>query len=117
MKGRSFSLRCLFHLTKHFRRTSEIEAAIRLKFTQGCQHIMSAVNVCIHRRESVGKTLCDETLGGEVIALVEFMTAHDVKDTRIAFQAGRMQRESVHQMCDAAKPALRILQRHAAHKS
>ena len=56
---------------------------------------MSAINICIHRREPIGKTFCDEALGGEVIALVKCVTAHDVKDTGIAFQTSWMQRQSI----------------------
>ena len=115
MKRRGFLLWRFFHFAKHFRRTGEIETALRLKFAQGCQKIMGAINICIHRRESVGKTFGDKALRSQVITLVEFVTADDMKDTGITFQGGRMQRESIQQMRDAVKSALRILQRHAPH--
>src|ERR1043165_9823063 len=60
MKRRVLVLGHLARLAEHFGRAGEIEAALRLQFAQSCQHIMSAVDVRIHGREAIGKTLGHE---------------------------------------------------------
>ena len=64
---------------------------------------MGAVDVSVHRRESVRETFTDKRLRREVIALVELMTTENVKDAGIAFQASGVQRDLVQQMLDARR--------------
>src|SRR6185369_13880629 len=77
---------------------------------------MRAVNVRVHRRESVAETLGHKRLRGQVVTLVKLMLGHYMKDTRITFHAGRVQGDLVHQVFNASEPVLRILHRHPANQ-
>ena len=50
---------------------------------------MSAVDVRVHRRKAVSKTLGNERLRRQVITLIEVVAADHVEDRRIAFQTRR----------------------------
>lgn len=78
---------------------------------------MRAVDVCIHRREAIGKTLRDKRLGRQVVTLVKLVAAKDLKDAGITFQAAGMKRQPIQQMTNASKSALRIFERHASDDS
>jgi hypothetical protein len=52
---------------------------------------MRAVNVGIHCREAIGKTLGDETLCSKVIAFIEFVLADYIEDTRVTFKGRTME--------------------------
>ena len=76
---------------------------------------MRAVDVCVHRREAIGKTLSDKRLGRQVVALVKLVATDDVKNAWVTFQTARVKRQPIQQMTDARESALRILEGHAAH--
>jgi hypothetical protein len=57
-----------------------------------------AVDVRVHRREAVGKAFGNERLRGQMVALVELVTADDVEDAGITFQTRRVQRYFVEQV-------------------
>src|SRR5207302_11348789 len=77
---------------------------------------MRAVDLLVHRQESVRESSTDQRLCREVVALVELMTSENVKDARIAFQAGGVQGYLVQQILDAIESASRIFERHAPHQ-
>lgn len=78
---------------------------------------MRAVDVCIHRREAIGKTLGDKRLRRQVVTLVKLVAAKDLKDAGITFQAAGMKRQPIQQMTNASKSALRIFEGHTTHDS
>src|SRR5438045_3877215 len=78
---------------------------------------MRSVDVNVHRREPVLKTLIDEALRGEVITFIKFVTANDTENARIAFQTSRVELDPIQQMCDARESALWIFQSHAPDDS
>ena len=62
------------------------------------------------------KTLGDETLRGEVIALVKVVLADHMEDRRVTLEAGRVKYYLLQQMLDPAKASLRIFERDAPNK-
>src|ERR1700752_198501 len=98
------------HLPKHFGRSSEIEPAARSQFPQRSQHVMSAVDVCVHRREAVGKRLGDERLGSEVIALIELDLSYHSEDGWVTFKTRGVKLQSIEQMRDPVETSLRIFE-------
>ena len=78
---------------------------------------MRAIDVRIHRREAIGKTLGDKRLRRQVVTLVKLVAAKDLKDTGITFQAARMKRQPIQQMTNASKSALRIFEGHTTDDS
>ena len=78
---------------------------------------MRAVDICVHGRKAVGKTLGHETLRRQVITLLEIVLAEDVEDARVTLEIRRMQRYAVQQVTDATEPRLGRLERHAPHES
>src|ERR1051326_6402596 len=78
---------------------------------------MRSVDVRIHRRETVGKTLGNERLRRQVITLVESMLADDAENARITFQARGMQCDSVEEVLNAIEAPLRIFQRDPANQA
>ncbi len=51
---------------------------------------MRAVDVRVHRRKTVSETLGDKRLRCQVVTLIEFMPADDVKDARVILQTRGM---------------------------
>src|SRR5262245_22911646 len=78
---------------------------------------MRAVDIDVHRREAVLKTLGDEALGCEVIALSELVTANDVEYAWVALKASGVKMYSVEEMGNASKATLRIFERYPPHKA
>src|SRR5919106_3835591 len=78
---------------------------------------MRAVDVHIHGREAVGETLGDETLRGQVIALVEIVFAEYVKYAGVTLETGRVKRYAIEYMSDAAESRPRRFQGHPAHQA
>src|SRR5256886_17061326 len=117
MEGCSFLLWHLAHFAEHFRRTGEIEFALRLQLAQPRQHVMGAVDVSVHRRESIRETFTDKRLRREVIALVELRTTENVKDAGIPFQATGVSRDLFQKMLGAIEFASWIFQSHAPHQT
>ena len=78
---------------------------------------MSAVDVCVHRREAVGETLSDETLCSQVITLVKIIATDDMKNAGIAFEACGMEGDLVQEMRDPVGPAFGRFQRNATHEA
>ena len=116
VKRSRLALRSLFNLAEHLARTGEVETARWAQFAQGCQHIMRAVDVRVHGGKAVGETFGDKALRCEVVAFVKINTADDAEDARIAFDAGRMERDSLQDVRDAGEPALRVFKRHSTHE-
>src|SRR5262245_42005883 len=71
---------------------------------------MSSVDVSVQSRKAIGKTLGNETLGGEVIALIEIVLANDMKNARITFKARGMKCYLIQNARDAAYTPLRCFQ-------
>src|SRR6185503_246971 len=88
-------LRHFVDIAKHLTRTGEVEAALWSQFAQRGEDVMRAVDVRVHRRETVCEALRDEALGGEVIALVKVVLAQDVENTRVTLETGRVQGDSI----------------------
>src|SRR6266705_282841 len=105
------------HAAKHLGRSSEIKTALRAQLLECSQQVMRAVDVDVHRREAVLKTLGHETLRSEVIAFIKLVLAEDVKDARIAFNARRMKLKTIKQVRDAAKSSLRVFDPDAPHQT
>ncbi len=78
---------------------------------------MRAVDVRVHRREAIGKTLGDKTLGGEVVALVKIVATDDMKNAGITFQTCGMQSDLVQEMRDPVSASLGGFQRDAANEA
>src|ERR1051326_7931926 len=78
---------------------------------------MRSVDVNVHRRKTVLKTLIDEALRGEVITFIKFVTADDTENARIALQTSRVELDTIQQVCDACESALWIFQRNASHNA
>src|SRR6266436_3757651 len=97
------------HFAKHLGRAGEIKAALWLQFAQGRKHVVGAVDVCIHRREAVGKRFGDETLRSQVVTLVKLMFGQDVKDRGVALKACRVKRDPIEQVLEPGKAPGRIL--------
>lgn len=76
---------------------------------------MRAIDVCIHRREAIGKTLRDKRLGRQVVTLVKLVATDDVKDAWVTFQTACVQRQPIQQVTDARESALGILEGHTTH--
>src|SRR6266404_2898030 len=113
-RGR-LALRHFAHPAKHLGRSGEIKTALRAQLLECSQHVMRAVDVHVHRREAVLKTLGHETLRSQVIAFIKLVLAEDVKDARIAFNTRRMKLKTIKQVRDAPKSSLRVFHSHAAH--
>ena len=111
------SLRHFTHLAEHFRGTRKIESAIWLKLPQGSEHVMRAVDVCIHRREAVSETLGDEALGRQVIALIKFVLADNVEDARITLQARGVQLQPIGEILNARESSRRIFERDSSDQA
>jgi len=77
---------------------------------------MRPVDVRVHGRKAVRKTLGHETLRRQVIALLKVVLAEDVEDTRVTLEIRWMQGHAVQQVTDATKPRFRRFERHAAHQ-
>src|SRR5262245_27449278 len=117
MKSRCLLLRHLFSFAKHLGRSGEVETAIPLQLPQRRQHEVSAIDVCVHRREAIGKTFRDKTLRREVIAFVKLVLRDYVKDAGIALEARRVERQSIKQVRDSREMAPRIFQSHATNQA
>src|SRR6185369_13620162 len=115
VKRRLLRLWCFANLTKHLARTGKIEATTRAQFAQCCEHVVGAVDVCIHRREAVARTFRHESLRRAVIALGELVLTHDVEYRRITLEACRMQDDLVQQVREAREASLRIFQCDASY--
>src|SRR5689334_20564972 len=92
LKRRRLFLRHLAGIAEHLARTGEVKTAARPHFAQRGEHVMRAVDVHVHRRKAVGKTLRHEALRREVITLVKVVLAQYVKDAGVTFETRRMQR-------------------------
>src|SRR5689334_3320324 len=117
MKSRCLVLRGLGNLAKHLAGPREVEATTWTQLAECRKHVMCTVNICIHRREAVMKTLGDETLRSEVIALVKIILTDNMKDGRVTLQARWVKSYLLEQMFDPAKPSLRIFQRDTPDKT
>src|SRR4029077_20591440 len=111
IKGSRLSLRHLSHLAEHLRRPRKIEAAIGLKLAQRRQHVMRAVDVCVHRRKAVSKTFSDEALGCEVVTLIKLVLTDDVEKARISLQACGVQLQPISKILNARESSRRIFER------
>src|SRR5262249_45658553 len=87
------------------------------QLTQRSQHIVGPVDVRVHRREAICETFGDETLGGEMVALVKSVLAEYVENTWIAFQTRRMQDQLLPDRGYAVEAARRVFQRDASDDS
>jgi hypothetical protein len=116
VKRRRLRLGDFADLAEHLARSGEIETAARPQLAQGGQHVVRAVDVRVHRGETVGETLGHETLRGQVVALVVVVTADHVKDAGIALQRGAVQLEPVEKVGDAAEAEVGRFERDAAHE-
>src|SRR6185369_6329073 len=117
LKRRRLFLRHFTRIAKHFTRAGEIKTTTRTRLPQCSEHVMRAVNVHIHRREAVGKTLRHEALSREVITLVKVVLAQNLKDARVAFETGRVQGHAVENVGDAAEPRFRRFERDPAYQA
>src|SRR5262249_25035384 len=90
-------------------------SAFGSQLTQRRKYVVSPVDVCVHRREAVEKTLRDKALSREVVTLVKRVLAEHVKDARIALQTRRMKNHSVYNLCDTIKAPIRILERDSSN--
>src|SRR5688572_21913556 len=93
LKRSRLFLRHLVDVTEHLAGAGEVKTALGPQFTQSGEHVMRAVDVHVHRRKAVGKAFRDETLGRQVVTLVEVVLAQDVENTRITFETRRMERD------------------------
>src|SRR5690349_16136331 len=114
LKRSRLFLRHFVDVSKHLARPGEVKTTLRSQLTQRGEHVVCAVDVRTHRRKAVSKAFRDETLRREVITLIKIVFAEDVENTRVAFETGRMQRDSVQDMSDTAEPCFRGFERHAA---
>src|SRR5690242_13480804 len=78
---------------------------------------MRPVDVRVHRRETIAKTLGYKALCREVIALVKFHLAYDVKNAGIALKTCGMQRNVIQQVFDTGKPCLLVLECYATQEA
>src|ERR671939_1236875 len=83
LKRRRLLLRDFRRVAEHLARAREIEPATGPHFSQRREHVVRAIDVHVHRREAVGKTLRDETLRREVVTLVELVLAEHVKNAGV----------------------------------
>src|SRR5262249_40111876 len=111
MKRRGLLLRRLSNFAEHLARSGEIESAFRSQLPERRKHVMSAVDVRVHGREAVEKTLGDKALSREMVTLVKRVLAEHVEDAWITLEARGMKNDSIHDARDAVKAPLRILER------
>src|SRR6185369_13711392 len=114
LKRSRLFLRHFVDVPKHLARSGEVKTALGPQLTQRGEHVMCAIDVCAHGRKAVSEAFRHETLRCEVIALVKIVFAEDVEDAGVALKTGRVQCDSVQEMCDAAEPRLRGFEGHAA---
>src|ERR1041385_6340613 len=117
MKRRRFALRTFPRLAEHFAGTREVETAIRLQLLERGQHVMGAVDVDVQGRETIGKTLGNETLRSQVITLIELLTDEYVKDARVAFQSCSVEHQPILKIEDSLKSLLRRFERDSSHQA
>src|SRR5829696_7637081 len=117
LKCCAFCLRHLVDVAKHLARTRKVKTAPGPQLTQRSQHVVSAVDVHVHRREAVGKTLSHEALRREVIALIEIVFAEYVENAGVTLQAGWVHGYAIEYMGDATEPGFRRLKSHTAHQA
>src|ERR1044072_4587078 len=112
LKRRVLLLRHFVDVPKHLTRAREVKSTLRPQLPQRREHVVGAVDVHVHGRKAVGEAFRNETLGREVVTLVKIVFAEDVENTRITLETGRVQRDAVHQMIDAAEPRFRRFEGH-----
>src|SRR5205809_1509768 len=78
---------------------------------------MRAVDIDVHRGETISKTLSDKALRRQVITFIKLVTADDVRNARIAFQTRRMQRDPIENVFNTTEAPHGILHSHTADKS
>jgi hypothetical protein len=78
---------------------------------------MRPVRVRTHRRETVNKALGDETLRGQVIAVMELLSGNYGEHARVAFDAARVQNQAVQNGTETPKPFIGLLERYAPDKA
>lgn len=71
---------------------------------------MRAVDVRVHGREAIGKTLRHEALRRQVVTFVKLMPTDDVKNAGVALEACGMQCYLVQQMLNPAQSAMWFFQ-------
>src|SRR5215468_4208165 len=76
---------------------------------------MRAVDVDVHRREAILKTLRDEALGCQVITLGELMAADDAEYTGVVLETSGMKMNLIQQVQDASKTPLGVFERDPPH--
>src|ERR1051326_672444 len=116
LKRRALRLRHFADIPKHLTRPREVKTTTGPQLSQRRQHVMRAVDVCVHGRKAISKTLGHEALRREVITLLKIVLAEDVKDTRVTLEIRRMQGHAIQQVTDATESRFRRLEGHPPHQ-
>jgi hypothetical protein len=80
MERSRLRLRHLMRLPEHFARTGKIKPAAWSNFAQRREQKVGAVDVRVECRELVVERVTDETLGGQMIALIRRAFRHHLED-------------------------------------
>src|SRR2546430_2368420 len=86
IEGGRFRLGGGLHLAEHLGGSRKIELAMGLQLLDTREQVARAGNVGVQTREAIVEALADETLGGEMIALVEAHAAKEGAEGGIALE-------------------------------
>src|SRR5580658_1929909 len=91
MKWRGRTLRRFTRAPEHLTGSCEVEFTSWLDLAYACEQIVRSIDIRVHGRESIGKTLRNKALSSQMITLVKLTSSEDLKDAWIAFEARCME--------------------------
>src|ERR1051325_11931875 len=114
LKRRALRLRHFADIPKHLTRPGKVKTTTGPQLTQRRQDVVRAVDVRVHGREAVGKTLGHKALRRQVITLVKIVFAEDMENAGVTLEIRRMQGDTVQQVTDATESRFGSLEGHPA---
>lgn len=87
---------CLWSFTRFaelFILTGKLKLAIAALLMQRCEYVVDPVNVRIHGRKPIIKTLRDKALRRQIIVFIKRNPTYTVKNARISFKRCGMQNQ------------------------
>ena len=112
-----FNLRRLPDTAEHLARPRKVKFTFGSEFAQCRKHVMRAVDIDAHGGKAVGEAFSHKALSRQVVALVEIVAAEDVKNAGVAFEAARMQRDSILEMSNPPQTLFGLFERYSSDDS
>jgi len=106
-----------FRPSEHLAGGGKIEPALGNRLMDGGQHAVSPVDVGGQRRGVVFERIADETLCGQVVALVRLDLSHGLEHARETFDGGGIQGYLVEDVFDVSQHVLLVFQSHPGDDS